>query len=354
MKVMEWTGKWVLCLGAAGAISLGGCHRVSSPAIKAGAAPVPVRTIVPQSSGLSREVGVAGIVRGIHEAKLSARVSGQVREIDVRLGQRVSPGQILLALSSKTLGAEQARAAANRDYAQSNFDRIDRLYRDKSASRAEWDAARQSRDNSAAAYAAATARLGWSSVRAPFSGRVTSKSVRVGDVVLPGAPLLAIVDDSRLEVLAHVPDALSPDLSRSSPVRFVSHGREFVGRIVEVSPGSDPVTHTVSVRVLLGGGGAHRGSGKVPVLRSGGFGKLYIPVSGRSSVRLPVSAILDREGLREVFVVSGGHAELRYVRTGRLVGGTVEILSGLAPGEKVADSPSPALVDGAPVAEVAP
>ncbi len=352
--MIDRSGKWLLYLGVAATLGVGGCHRASTPASFVGGPPVSVRTILPQSSGLSREVGVAGIIRGIHEAQISARVPGQVREIHVRLGQRVSPGQILLTLSSKTLAAAQARAAANRDYAQSNFDRVDRLYRDKSASRSEWDEARQSRDDSAAAYAAASARLGWSSVKAPFSGRVISKSVRVGDVVLPGAPLLSVVDDSRLEVLAHVPDTLASDLSRATRVRFVSRGREFSGRIIEVSSGSDPVTHTVSVRVLLDRGKAPNESRDLKRLRPGGYGKLTIPVPGRSSVRLPEGAILDREGLREVFVVTQGHAELRYVRTGRRTGGTVEILSGLSPEETVVDSPSPALVDGAPVTEVAP
>ena len=88
-------------------------------------------------------------------------------------------------------------------------------------------------------------------------------------------------------------------------------------------------------------------------LRPGGYGKLYIPVPGRAAIRVPASALIDHEGLREVFVVTSGHAELRYVRVGRSVGGMVEILSGLSPQEKVVLSPPATLVDGARVSEVA-
>ena len=88
-------------------------------------------------------------------------------------------------------------------------------------------------------------------------------------------------------------------------------------------------------------------------LRPGGYGKLYIPVPGRAAIRVPASALIDHEGLRELFVVNSGHAELRYVRVGRSVGGMVEILSGLSPQEKVILAPPANLVDGTVVSEVA-
>ena len=353
MKRVQRAGSWMILLAIVGTMAMGGCHRSSSPHAGRSSTPVPVKAVLPESTGGTREMGVAGVVRGIHEALLSARVAGEVREVRVRLGQKVDQGQVLLTLSSRTLGADLSRAAARRDFAASNYDRINRLYQDRSASRAEWESARQERDEAEAAYSAAQARLGWTHVTAPFPGRVVSRVAQVGEEVLPGTPLLTVADDRRLEVVAHIPDALVSGLSRSSVVRFVTHGHEYKGRLVEISSGSDPVTHTVPVKVLLSPIPKVPGKKMPRELRPGGYGKLYIPVPGRAAIRVPDSALIDHEGLRELFVLNAGHAELRYVRVGRSVGGMVEILSGLSPQEKVVLSPPATLVDGARVSEVA-
>ena len=349
MKGVKRTGLWVVLLSVAAPVGLIGCHRSSSTQPVKALSPVSVQMVLPESAGATREMGIAGVVRGIHEALLSARVSGEVRSVSVHLGQRVAEGQPLLTLSSRTLGADLSRASAHRDFAVSNYGRIDHLFKDGSASRAEWEAARQSRDEAEAAYQAAKARLGWTTVTAPFPGRVVSRAARVGEEVQPGTPLLTVADDRRLEVLAHVPDGLVSALSPSSPVRFVSHGHEYAGRMAEISSGSDPVTHTVPVKVLLSASPGAKGKKRSPDLRPGGFGKLYIPVPGRAAIRVPDNALIDHEGLRELFVVVSGHAELRYVRSGRSVGGMVEILSGLSPTEEVVVAPPSTLVDGSAV-----
>ena len=346
MKSVKRTGLWMVLLAATAPLGIVGCHRSSSLPAEKASPPVTVRTVLPESTGQTREMGVAGVVRGIHEALLSARVSGEVQRVSVRLGQRVVKGQRLLTLSSRTLGADLSQAAARRDFAASHYARIDRLYKDTSASRQEWEAARQSRDEAEAAYNAAKARLGWSTIVSPFPGRVISRVAKVGEDVLPGTPLMTVADDRRLEVVAHVPDSLVSALSPNSPVRFVSHGEEYAGRLVEISSGSDPVTHTVPVKVLLAPSRKVTGAKGSSGLRPGGFGKLYIPVPGRAAIRVPEKSLVDHEGLHELFVVTRGHAELRYVRVGRSVGGMVEILSGLSPTEEVVVAPPSNLVDG--------
>lgn len=346
MKGVNGTGPWMIFLAVIAPLGLFGCHHSSPPRAGKASAPISVRTVRPESTGGTREMGVAGVVRGIHEALLSARVAGEVRRVNVRLGERVVEGQALLTLSSRTLGADLSQAAARRDFAASNYARIDRLYQDKSASRAEWEDARQSRDEAEAAYHAAKARLGWTTIASPFPGRIVSRVARVGEEVQPGTPLLTVADDRRLEVVAHVPDALVSGLVPAAPVRFVSHGHEYAGRLVEISSGSDPVTHSVPVKVLLAPSRKATAKDRATGLRPGGFGKLYIPVPGRSAIRVPAKSLLDHEGLHEIFVVTSGHAELRYVRVGRSVGDMVEILSGLAPSEEVVVDPPSDLVDG--------
>lgn len=348
------TGIGLAFLGLA---ALAGCHPGEKSGIsRAPAPPISVSVVTPGVLGESHEISVAGVVRGIHEADLTARVEGQVEQLPVHLGQKVSGGQLLLSLSSQTYQARKIRARAALDYARTNFDRIDRLYRNGSASRSEWDRAKQSLDVATAEEQGAEAQLSWTRVVAPFPGRVASKMVRKGDVVLPGTPLLSVIDATRLQVVGHVPDTWSAALHPGLKVRFEVAGQEMTGRIRDLSPQSDPVAHTVTVKVLLdkkavsaGRPGAARGKGGRFVRMVGMYGKLFIPVLKEKALRIPVSGLIDHEGLQEVFVLKGGHAELRYVRTGRTVGGLVEVLSGLAPDEAVVVHPPSGLFDGAPV-----
>lgn len=329
---------------------LAGCHKGGTGGPKSGPPPVALEVMAPISSGMTREISVAGVVRGIHEADLTARVDGQVERIPVHLGERVGKGQLLVVLSGQTYASRLSSAEAALSYARTSFARIDRLYRTGSASRSEWDRAKQALDVASAQEREARAQLSWTRVVAPFAGRIANRAVHRGDVVRPGAPLLSVIDSSRLEVVAHVPDSLVGNLKIGLPVTFKVEESQMTGRIRDLSPRSDPLTHTVTVKVLLNSlPRTEKGQGADHLV--GIYGKLYIPVSGTPGLFVPASAVIDHEGLHEIFVVLAGHAVLRYVRTGRQEDGRVEILSGLSRNERIVAQPPPTLEDGAPVVE---
>jgi RND family efflux transporter MFP subunit len=348
-------------LALLGGILLAGCHpgKQTGPASVKGS-PISVLVVTPGLETGSNEISVAGVVRGIHEADITARVGGEVQRVPVHLGQRVVRGQLLLTLSDQTFRARTVRAQASLSYARANFDRIEHLYRNGSASRSEWDRAKQTLDVATAEEQDASAQLSWTRVVAPFSGRVARKTVRKGDVVQTGAPLLSVIDATRLKVIAHVPDTWSAALHPGLSVHFSVKGADIPGTIRELSPQSDPVAHTVTVKVLLSRRSIPRswsspakGPESTFVGMVGMYGKLLVPVMKEKELRIPVSAVIDHEGLKEVFVVVSDHAELRYIRTGRTEGASVEVLSGLRPGETVvASSPLP-LADGMAVTPVA-
>lgn len=343
-------GRGPLFVGILLPLLLSGCHGGKDPA-RARPHAVTLPVVSPSKVGTLREIEVAGVVRGIHEALLTARVGGQVEVLPVRLGQGVTKGELLLGLSSQSALARKERSEAALSYARANFARIDRLFRDGSASRAEWDRAKQSLDVAVAGEREAVAALSWTRVTAPFSGRISQKQVRKGDVVLSGSPLMVVVDTSRLLVVGFVPDAFSAALKPGLAVRFSVKGNDLAGRIRDLSPQSDPVTHTVAVKVLLERASVAR-TWPGRTQRDGAYGKLFIPVFRQRTMTLPSGAVVDHEGLREVFVVKDGHAELRYVRTGKTMNGRVEILSGLSTKALVVAAPPAGLTDGMPVSGV--
>lgn len=327
-------------------MALSACHRSGSSQEGKPRQVRPVQISAVQSVMSEREGHVSGVVSGRHEALLSSRVGGRVKRVLVRLGERVTKGQVLLEISGEVETEALKAAAADLEEAKNNFRRIDSLYKAQSATEAEWDRARQKLEVVRSRAARAKSVLSRTLVVAPFSGVVARKSVRQGDVVAIGSPLVEVVQNSRFQVIAHVPAQWTKGIRVGQRLTFLI--REHTGSrripvvVREMGAGSDPVSHTVVVRADVKKGA---GSG----LWSGQYGTMELPVGQEQVVLVPASSILDRDGLKEVFVVKDRKAYLRYIRTGSLRGGETEVLSGLSPGETVVVSPPEDLENGTDV-----
>jgi multidrug efflux pump subunit AcrA (membrane-fusion protein) len=105
----------------------------------------------------------------------------------------------------------------------------------------------------------------------------------------------------------------------------------------ELSPSADPMTRSLSAKLSLP---------QSPRLYAGQYARLMIPGGRSAGMAVPASAIVRRGQLELVFAVTGdNHASLKLVRTGRTVGTSVEILSGLVGDERVIVNPPATLGD---------
>lgn len=338
--------RW-LRFGIALGVMAGGllaCHQSGGQKSPSVNPPVSVEAIVVQPTGGQREGQVSAVVRARHEALIKSRVSGRVLSIPVALGQGVRKGEILLRLSSRSQKAAVQAADATLREAQKNFDRIDALFQSSSATRAEWDRARKELDVALAQDQRAHSIFGWSEIRAPFSGRISQKRVRVGDTVIPGTPLIAVLESGALEVKASLPSSWAGRVQpgERATLEIGLPPRNIPVTIREIAAGTDPLSHTVRIRGNLSGPDA-RG------LRAGMFGTLSVPIGTENRILVPRSAVLDQDGLKEVFVVEGGKTYLQYVKTGKGDGDRIEILSGLSGGETVVIHSDGRLENGTPV-----
>ncbi|AFS52623.1 efflux RND transporter periplasmic adaptor subunit [Leptospirillum ferriphilum] len=320
------------------------CHQSGGEKRPSAQPPVSVDAIVIQPTGGQREGQVSAVVRARHEALIKSRVSGRVLSIPVALGQVVRKGEVLVRLSSGSQEAAVQAADATLQEARKNFDRIDALFQSSSATRAELDSAKKELDVALAQDQRAHSILGWSEIRAPFPGRISQKRVRVGDTVVPGTPLIAVLESGALEVKANLPSSwagrVQPGQRATLEIGFPP--RHVPVTIREIAAGTDPLSHTVRIRGNLSGADA-RG------LRAGMFGTLSVPIGTENRILVPRSAVLDQDGLKEVFVVEGGKSYLQYVKTGKEDADRVEILSGLSGGETVVIHSDGRLENGTPV-----
>ena len=324
-----------------------------------------------------------GTVRAANTAVLAAQLAGTVREVRVRAGDHVRRGQLLAVLDDRGAqaqveGAEAGvtealqgeaevdqalkAATADRQFAEVTFNRYKNLLAKNSLSRQEYDGA-EARYQAALAneraveakrqqivarqqqarsqQSSAQTYLSYARIAAPFDGMVVTKSVDVGTVVMPGAPVLTVEAASRYRLEASLPEEHLASTKVGDTVTVSIGQGQFNGEVAEIVPSADTTSHTFLVKVDLPSNCR---------CRSGDYGRASFSIGDAKRLAVPVSAVIEHGELEGVFVVRPDcSVEYRLVKTGRTFGDQIEILSGLDQGEKVAVSKTGQLRDGARV-----
>ncbi|MBZ9719198.1 efflux RND transporter periplasmic adaptor subunit [Mesorhizobium sp. AD1-1] len=312
-------------------------HNASKPAT------LTVTVAAVEEHRIDEAVLATGTVVAWEELQVAAETAGlAITEVLVGEGDHVEKGQLLARLNDVQLLAQMeqqkasvAEAKANLEAAQAELGRAQQLLERNATSRQNADQRATAEKTAAARLAVAEAglvqlhaQLARASIRAPASGYVSKKSAVLGQVVQTGAELFRIVRDSRLEVEAKVPEGDLFEVIRGGQVAVTGPaGRTIEGEIRAVAPIVDPRTRLGTVHVAL-----PSDSGLLP----GMFARVEITTRRRVPLAIPEKALVWRNGGKAVFAVQEGTVSLRPVETGVRRGGWIEIVSGLAPGERIA------------------
>ena len=181
-------------------------------------------------------------------------------------------------------------------------------------------------------YRSAEAQVAYSEVRSPASGIVADRPLYPGDMAAAGAPLMVIVDISRLVARVNVPvnEASAIRTGQSASVALTSGGAGYPGNVVTVSPAADPNSATVQVWIELANPNEQ--------LKPGATAHAAIVTGAiQNALIVPPSAILSGEqGGAAVLVVSADSiAHKREVSIGVRGADKVQIANGVQPGEQV-------------------
>lgn len=303
-------------------------------------AQVRVWTVESKSRAVTEEV--VGTVRAKLHATLEAKLSGRIDKLPVVLGQRVKAGELVARLDAAEINARLEQAEASLEQAERDWKRVSALFEQQAVTRAEYEAAQSRSRVAKGAVAEAKAMMSYVEVVAPFDGVVTRKWAETGDLAAPGKPLLSIEDPSALQLEADLPQAIASHVQRDArlAVRVDGLAGELAGRVSEIAPTADSVSRTFRIKVDLSA---------QPGLSSGQFARLVVPVGEGNSLRVPVSAVVQRGQLDMVFVIADQHARLHLVKPGKRTGDEMEILSGLRVGDAVVIDGAAQLTDGQPV-----
>ena len=307
-----------------------------------------LRTVVSERVSMPLAYQIDGVVEARQQATLSAEVAGKIEAVNFDVDDFVEEGQIVLRIRDREYRARQQQARAALDEANANlqdmqleFRRNQDLRQQKLISQAVFDRARanlkaaEARKSSAEAnLSRADEQLGYTVVRAPYSGVVVQRHVEPGEAVNPGQPIMTGYGLGQLRVKADVPQSLIGGLrkNRSARIVLIEDGRSIDVDEITIHPFADPQNHSFPVRLDL------------PELRDGLFPgmlvKVEIAIGNTERLLLPQQALVSRSEVNAVYVIDAdGRLSFRQVRPGNRYGDRIEILAGIDVNETVALDP---------------
>jgi membrane fusion protein (multidrug efflux system) len=295
-----------------------------------GGMPTPVVSAAVREAPLTRELKALGTARANEAVEITSKTSNIITAVRFRDGQRVQRGAVLVQLDSAQARADLAAAEAALTESTSLYNRSRELLSTQAVSKSQFDQIEATKKANAARVAAAQAKLEDTVIRAPFSGRVGLRRISVGSLINPGAVITTLDDTGIMKVDFAVPENFLSQLREGLPLTANSTaypGRRFSGRISSVDSRIDPVSRSVTVRAEV--------PNTESLLKPGMFLNVEIVRDQRNALVVPEEALVPEQNRQFVFVVVDDRAQKREVRIGARSPGSVEVLSGLALGERV-------------------
>ncbi|MCC6795936.1 MAG: efflux RND transporter periplasmic adaptor subunit [Candidatus Hydrogenedentes bacterium] len=376
-------------------LGCGNSYHASAPPATGATVQAKVSTASLASTPRTREA--VGTVRSATTSAIQSKVMGHVVAVLVKAGDVVEANAVLAELDARdatalvksaesalrvaergldeaTKGVAAVQSAAQaaeaqRDLASTTFDRQSKLLAEKAISKQVFDEAAAAAKSAAAearmrieevaavlakreqanaaveqaraALDAANVTLSYTRVTAPFAGIVATKTVDVGDLAAPGMTLFSLEDRSAYRLEASVDETSAASVHVNDTVQVAIDGlgdTPMDGTVSEIFPAADPSSRTSMVKIALPADDR---------LRSGQFGRARFPSADAAGLAVPRTAVVSRGQLEGVYALNTESiATLRLVKTGKIFGDTVEILSGLREGDRYVAEVTPEVVDG--------
>ncbi len=301
---------------------------------------LPVETVAAVAGSVSVSLDFTGRIVPASEVRVAAKSGGRVEAVLVDVGDRVAPGQLLVRLESETAAARLREADAALAVASANARRLAELYREGALARQAVEQAELEEERARVARDLAREAMEATRVVAPVDGEVAARLVSQGDTVPPGAPVITLVDPTRLHVEGFLSESQVARVAVGGQAQVLVAGQTVAGRVERVAPAPDPQTRAYAVKVTLEGGKG---------LRPGMTARVRIALQAERGVVIPRAALVEADGGVGVYVVEGGVARWRAVVPGLDDGRRVAVLRGLAAGESVVVTGQAYVRDGSPV-----
>lgn len=291
-----------------------------------------------------------GTARANESVMVTAKVTETVVRVNFQDGDLVQAGSVLVDLSGRAEVAGLEEAAASYREAQQLYQRQQQLTAQKLIPASQLDTQRAAVESSRARLDATRARLADRVITAPFDGVLGFRQVSPGTLVTPGTVIASLDDVSLIKLDFAVPESFLSALANGQGITATSAaypGREFTGRVTTVDSRIDPVTRAVTVRAEI--------ANPQRELRPGMLLSVRVFRPERQALVIPEISVVQVAQDAHVFRVKADDTvEQVAVKLGQRRRGEVEVLEGLAAGDRVVVDGTVKLRGGASVREAEP
>ena len=292
--------------------------------------PVPVSAETATEGDISSYYKTNATLEVDKEADIVSRVSGLVKTIAVEEGDEVEAGGVLLEIENDEYEHRVSLSSARVKNLKSKMDRLKALT-DDLVSAQERETAESEYNTAVAEMELSRLNLSYTTVRAPFAGRVVLRMVDPGQKVGSDTPVFHLSDFRSLLAKVYVPSKEFKNLKMEQDVNLVLDSSKEVmkGRIKLISPIIDPATGTIKLTVEVSDYPANT--------RPGDFAEVQVITDTHPGVVLvPRFSVITDHHEQVVFIVTEDNtAERRPVEIGYTDDNYAEVTSGIKVGERV-------------------
>ncbi len=273
-------------------------------------------------------VNTNGTILPNEEVEIRSEISGRIVTLNIKEGDFVKKGTILLHINDEDLQARLKKLGFNKKLAEDNEARQQKLLDKEAISQREYDIAVNSVNTVSADIEDLTAQIQKMTIKAPFDGTIGFRFVSQGSYISPTTKIATLTNTNPAKIEFAIPAKYSSIVRKGSKIDFTVENSEqkFVGTVYAIDPKIDPDTRTLQIRAVA----PNPNQKLIP----GSFARVELVLKSKgSAIMIPTEAIIPEQKGNKVFVVKNGKAVSTKVQLGTRGEKNVEVLSGLSTGD---------------------
>jgi RND family efflux transporter MFP subunit len=293
---------------------------------------VSVKTVEVRLASEKISHNYVGVVEEESASALSFSISGNVLNVYVAEGQKVSKGVLLAQVSTENLQSSYSAAQATLKQAEDAMARMQMLYDNQSLPEIKYVEAKTKLEQSKSAVRIAEKNISDSKLYAPFDGIIGKRLIDIGENVIPGKPVFTLMKISSVKIKFSVSENEISDIDKHGEANVIVTAlgnKQFKGLITEKTIAANNITHTYDAKIKLANSSGELIPGMVcRVLLNRNYNNEVFVLPNNS-------VLVSHDGQRFVWLVKNGCATAKTVNIGELTDSGVIVESGLNIGDKV-------------------
>ncbi len=271
-----------------------------------------------------------GEVEANENIVLNFATGGKVEKVLVREGDHVHEGQSLVTIDRRTAQNAYNSAKAQFDQAQDAYERLKKVYDQGSLAEVKWVEMLSTLEQARSMEQIARKQLEDCALIAPCSGVIGECNATAGGSLLPGEPIITLLDIDQVVVNFSVPESEIATVNEGREVTILIpalNNRQLIGKVSERSMNASKISHSYNVKVQV--------SNADHQLRPGMVCKVNLPQSEECGIIVPAKCVQTRPEGQSIWIIHQGKAEQRAIHASQFVSNGVLIDDGLHPGDTI-------------------